>query len=190
MVGKRRSVAVALALSAGVAVACGNGGGVPGGGDGGADAAADAIVGTTCVQYGNQADLRMAIAGAHDGYLNWRSEGVECDGSFADHQLTWEIPGLHTVTLIVPDMVAMFMADENSAQLQLLLSGSSYDTGPDGCTINLIENFEHDPDSYPGIYKVRGNGECAALAQPIPPATETVQVVGPFAFTGYVLTAD
>jgi hypothetical protein len=56
--------------------------------------------------------------------------------------------------------------------------------------LNVIENYEHDPDGHPGIYKVRGNGECAELAQPVPPATETVQVMGSFAFTGYVLTAD
>jgi hypothetical protein len=190
MVGMRRAAAATVGACALALAACGSDGGVPDQSDGGADAAVDAIVGTTCVQYGNEADLRMAIAGAHDGYLNWRSEGVECDGSFGEHYISWRIEGLHTVTLLVPDLVATWTANDNPAQLVLVLSGGDYDTGPNGCVVNVFDNFEHDPEHYPGIFKVRGNGECAEPVLPQPAGGEHVNIVGPFAFTGYVLTAD
>lgn len=178
---------LALCSSAVIAAACGSSGGTQG--DGG-NGAADAIAGSTCVQYGNEAYLQMAIAGAHDGYFNWESESVECAGSFDDHRLSWEIPGLHAVTLEVPNMVPLYMADDNPAQMRLVLSGNSYDTGPDACVVNLIQNFEHDPEGYPGIYRVRGSGECAEPAQPVPPAEQVVNIVGSFVFAGYVLVSE
>ncbi len=187
----QRLAAAALALVAGGTALAACGGGSDGASDGGADAAADAIVGTTCVQYGGESYLRMAIAGAHDGYFNWESEGVECAGSFDDHSLSWEIPGLHAVTLVIPDMVAYYMADGNSGQMKLLLSAEgSFDTGPDGCVINLIQNYEHDPENYPGIYRVRGSGECAEPARPEPPEEQVVNIMGSFAFAGYVLVSE
>jgi len=187
----RTAVAAALASLALSAALAGCGGSANGDDiDGDAASTPDAIIGTTCVQYGGEAYLRMAIAGASDGYLNWESEGVECTGSFADHTLEWQMVGLHAVTMVVPDMVASYMVDDNAAQMQLEISGDTYDTGPDGCAVNLIQNYEVDAEAHPGLYRVRGSGECAEPAAPVPPATEVLNIVGSFAFAGYVPAAE
>ena len=183
MSGTRPLGGIALAA---LLAACGGGSN-----DADAGAAGDATALTSCQVLGGEARLRIAFEGEeHRGSTNWMSEGVECDGSFGELTLSWEMPDLHSFTLTVQGIEPTAIIDAKPAQLSMVLVGDAYETAAGGCTADIENNVEHDADSLPGVFLIEGTGRCSEYAYAPSSDTEYVQILANFAFAGYASNGE